>query len=106
MKTKKPNAELVWKQMEDDLVPRLRLGIIEHLIYCHLLRHSLLEGKRQVRFSIARLGRNIRVCHTTTRLAVGRLVQQGVLRMVEFSRAGRLLEVRLPEEILPDHPLK
>src|SRR5215467_11066465 len=24
MKTKKPNAELVWKQMEDDVVPRLR----------------------------------------------------------------------------------
>ena len=106
MKTQKPNAEFVWKQMEDQVVPRLQLGVIEHLIYCHLLRHTLLEGKRQFRFSIAWLGQNIRVCHTTARLAVLRLVELGVLRMIEFSKAGRLMEVRLPEEILAEHPLK
>jgi hypothetical protein len=47
MKTKKPNAELVWKQMEDLVVPRLRMSLIERPVYSYLLRHSYLQGKRQ-----------------------------------------------------------
>jgi len=44
MKNKKPNAELIWKQLEDLLVPRLRLSVIDRTVYSHLLRHSRLEG--------------------------------------------------------------
>src|SRR5260370_1230240 len=58
MKNKKPNAELVWKQLEDLLAPRLRLSVIDRTVYSHLLRHSRLEGKLRLRFSILRLGRN------------------------------------------------
>ncbi len=45
MKAKKPNAELVWKQLEDQLATRLRLSVIERTVYAYLLRHSRLEGK-------------------------------------------------------------
>jgi len=61
MKNKKPNAELVWKQLEDLLVPRLNLSVIERTVYSHLLRHSRLEGKLRLRFSIRWLAHNIRL---------------------------------------------
>src|SRR5882672_654125 len=51
MKTKKPNAELVYKQIEDLLVSRLRLSSTDRAVYAHLLRHTRLEGKLRLRFS-------------------------------------------------------
>ena len=52
MKAKKPNAELVWKQLEDILAPQLRLSVFDRTVYSHLLRHSRLEAKLRLRFSI------------------------------------------------------
>ena len=99
MKNKKPNAALVWKQLEDQVVPRLRLSVIDRAVYSHLLRHSRLEGKLRLRFSLMRLGRNIRLCTWTVRKAVRRLAAYGALRVVRRSKAGHVVEVRLPEEI-------
>ena len=99
MKNKKPNAELVWKQLEDLLAPRLRLSVIDRAVYSHLLRHSRLEGKLRLRFSILWLGRNIRVSTGPVRDAVRRLVSHGALRVVQRSKAGHVVEVRLPGEI-------
>ncbi len=73
MKNKKPNAALIWKQFEDLVVPRLRLSVIDRAVYSHLLRHS--------------------------RLDVCRLLDHGALRLVERTKAGHVVEVRLPEEI-------
>jgi len=99
MKNKKPNAELVWKQLEDLLAPRLRLSAIQRTLYAHLLRHSRLEGKLRLRFSIRWLGRNIRASTGSVRAGVRRLVAQGALRLVQRSKAGHVVEVRLPDEI-------
>ena len=99
MKTKKPNAELVWKQVEDLLVPRLRLSVIDRTVYSHLLRHTRLEGKLRLRFSIVWLARNIRLSTGPVREGVGRLVSQGALRLIQRSKAGHVVEVRLPGEI-------
>jgi hypothetical protein len=66
MKNIKPNAELVWKQFEDLVVPRLRLNIVDRAVYSHLLRHSRLEGKVRLQFSIPWLARAARL--TTTRI--------------------------------------
>lgn len=99
MKTKKPNAELVWKQLEDLLVPRLRLSVIDRTVYSHLLRHTRLEGKLRLRFSIQWLARNIRLSTGPVREGVRRLVSQGALRLVQRSKAGHVVEVRLPGEI-------
>ncbi len=99
MTNKKPNAELVWKQLEDLLAPRLRLSAIDRTVYAHLLRHIRLEGKLRLHFSIPWLGRNIRLSLTPVRKAVRRLVTHGALRLVQRSKAGHVVEVRLPEEI-------
>jgi 5-methylcytosine-specific restriction endonuclease McrA len=99
MKTKKPNAEQIWKHFEDFLVPRLRLSVIDRAVYSHLLRHSHLEGRRRLRFSIAWLARGARLSDSPTREAVRRLVAHGALRLVQRSKAGHVVEVRLPEEI-------
>ncbi len=99
MKTKKPNAELVWKQIEDQLVPRLPMSTTDRAVYAHLVRHSRLEGKRQLRFSIKWLARGTRLTLDPVRQAVRRLVGHGALGLLERSKAGHIVEVRLPEEI-------
>jgi len=98
MKTKKPNAELVWKQLEDLLAPRLRLSVFDRTVYSHLLRHSRLEGKLRLRFSILGLARNLRLSPATIRVGVRRLIAHGALRLLQ-RKAGHLVEVRLPGEI-------
>jgi hypothetical protein len=99
MTNKKPNAELVWKQLEDQVVPRLRLSVIERAVYSHLLRHSRLEGKQRLRFSVMRLARNIGLTTMPVRNAVRRLAAYGALRVVRRSNAGHVVKVRLPDEI-------
>jgi len=104
MKNKKTNARLVWKQFEDSLVPRLRLSVIDRAAYSHLLRHSRLEGKLRIRFSLAWLARGMRLSVPSAREAVRRLIELGALRLVERSKAGHVVEVRLPEEIRAARP--
>jgi HNH endonuclease len=99
MKNRRINPGLVWKQFEDALAPRLRFSTIDRAVYSHLVRHSRLEGKRQVRFSIVWLARGIRVSASPTRLAVRRLMEHDALRLIERTKAGHVVEVRLPEEI-------
>lgn len=104
MNRKKPNAEHVWKQMEDFIFPRLRMSVLDRSVYSHLLRHSRLEGKLRLRFSILWIARAVHVSGGPAREAVRRLVAHGALRLVERSKAGHLAEVRLPEEILAAGP--
>lgn len=99
MKNKKPNAELLWKQIEDLVVPRLSLSAVDRVVYWHLLRHSHLEGKARLSFSIKWLARGVRFSVDTARQAVRRLVEQGALSLLERSKAGHVVLVRLPEEI-------
>lgn len=96
---KKVDAATLWRQVEDVLVPGLGLSVIDHVVYLHLLRHSRLEGKRRLKFSIPWLAHNIRLSTCPTREAVRRLAGRGVLRLIERSKAGHVVEVRLPEEI-------
>jgi hypothetical protein len=101
MKNNKPPAELVWKQLEDVLVARLGLNLTERAVYAHLLRHSRLEGKRQLRFSIVWLARSVRLSDQPARHAVRSLAAKGALRLVDRTQAGHLVEVFLPDEIHP-----
>jgi 5-methylcytosine-specific restriction endonuclease McrA len=94
-----PKAAEVWKQMEDVLAPRLRLSVLDRSVYSHLLRHSRLEGKLRLRSSIQWLARAVRVSGGPAREAVRRLLALGALRLVERTKAGHLVEVRLPDEI-------
>jgi 5-methylcytosine-specific restriction endonuclease McrA len=104
MKTKELNGVHVWKQLEDVMVPRLRLSVTEHAVYSHLVRHSRLEGKLRAQFSILGLARHIGRSTGPARDAVRRLVELGALRLVERSKTGYVVEVRLPEEIRAARP--
>src|SRR3989475_11070295 len=99
MKNKKLNAVHVWKQLEDLAVPRLHLSVFDRAVYSHLLRHSRLEGRLQLRFSILWLARGAGLSGWAARIAVRSLVAKGALRLAERSRAGHVGKVRLPEEI-------
>jgi 5-methylcytosine-specific restriction endonuclease McrA len=104
MKNKKINAALVWKQVEDLLVPRLRLSVTDRVVYYHLVRHSRLEGKLQFRFSMAWLTRGTFISGSAARRAVHRLIDYGAFRLVQRSKVGHLVEVRLPDEIPATQP--
>jgi len=55
-----------------------------------------LEGKLKLRFSIPWLARGVGLCGNSVRWAVRRLISRGVLRLAERSKAGHVVEVRLP----------
>jgi HNH endonuclease len=95
----KPNAEQVWKEFEDVLVPRLNLSLTERVIYSHLVRHSRLEGRLRFRFSIPWLARGAGLTGNPARWAVRRLIARGALRLIERSKSGHTVEVLVPSEI-------
>jgi len=99
MKHEKINAVEVCKELEDVLAPRLKLSALERAIYSHLFRHSRLEGKSRLRFSILWLANNMGVRGKSVRTAVRRLIHKGALRLIERSNLGHLVEVRLPSEV-------
>ncbi len=94
----KLDASQIWKQMEDLVVPRLRLTIVERAACYHLIRHSRLEGRRRLHFSMSWLSRGTRVSPGALRAAIRSLSAKGILRVLERSKAGHLVEVRLPGE--------
>jgi hypothetical protein len=62
MKRKLPNGTLVWKQLDDRVVPNLHLNVVDRAVYSHLLRHSRLEGQRRLHFNLGWLAKGVRVC--------------------------------------------
>jgi HNH endonuclease len=99
MKNKKLNVGQVWKQFDDVLAPGLRLSPVDRAVYSHLFRHSRLEGKRCIQFSMHWLARGVCLSAGPVRRAVRRLIASGALRLVERNQTGHFVEVRLPEEI-------
>jgi hypothetical protein len=99
MKNTELNTTLVWKQFVDSLIPGLRLSLTERAVYLHLLRHSHVEGKPQLRFSIRCLARDARLSAWVSRKAVRSLIAKGALRLAERSKAGHFVEVLLPDQI-------
>ncbi|MBI3663259.1 MAG: HNH endonuclease [Acidobacteria bacterium] len=89
----------VCKDIEDHLVPYLRLGSGERAMYYHLLRHSRAEGKRVALISNRRLGSSFGTSSTTARFHLRHLAEKGCIRITDRSLAGHTLDVLLPHEI-------
>ena len=106
MKSKKLSPKLLWMQFEDVLVPRLNLTVWDRAVYSHLLRHSLLEGKLRLRFSVMAVAAKLRLSNGPVRQAVRRLDELGALRLLERSKTGHFVEMRLPDEIRALHAAK
>lgn len=101
MKNEKANAEVAWKQMADLLVPRMRLSVVDRAIYFHLVRHSRLEGKMRLHFSIYWLAGGTLVSSQTARESVRRLVDNGALRLVERTNWDMWWKCGCPTRFLP-----
>src|SRR5713101_1025357 len=99
MKHEKIDAVEVCKELEDVLAPRLKLSVLDRAVYLHLLRHSRFEGKPRLRFTILWLANNMGLTARRVRQAVRRLVDNNVLRLIERSNIGHLVQVRLPGEV-------
>src|SRR5216684_2238318 len=99
MKHEKIDAVEVCKELEDVLAPRLKLAVLDRAVYLHLLRHSHFEGKPRLRFTILWLADNMGVTARRVRQAVRRLVDNNVLRLIERSNIGHLVQVRSPGEV-------
>ncbi len=106
MLNKKLNAKLLWMQFEDVLAPRLGLTVKERAVYSYLLRHSLVVGKLRLQFAVMSLARTLGLSIGATRQAVRRLDELGALRVLERSKTGHLVEMRLPEKIRALRPGK
>src|SRR5579859_3512941 len=99
MQTKKVNVKFLWMQFEDVLAPRLGLTVWDRAVYSYLLRHSLVVGKFRLHFAVMNVARDLGLSNGPVRQAVRRLDELGALRLLERSKAGHLVEMRLPEEI-------
>jgi hypothetical protein len=100
MNNEKLDAVQVWKQMEDLLAPQFHFSLADRVIYSYLFRHSRLEGKLQLKFSISWLARGVGLSMKFTRDTVRRLIARGVLHLVECNcRSQHVVRVRLPLEV-------
>jgi 5-methylcytosine-specific restriction endonuclease McrA len=99
MKNKKPNAARTWKHLDDFVVPKLALNVLDRAVYSYLLRHSHLEGRRRLHFSLPWLASGVRISKGGARTAIRRLLDRRVLRRIERTWDGQVVEVLLPEEI-------
>src|SRR4029077_16362031 len=106
MKPKKLNPKLLWMQFEDVLAPRLGLTSWDRAVYSYLLRHSLVVGKLQLHFAVMSVARALRLSNGPVRQAVRRLDELGALRLLDRSKTGHLVEMRLPEQIRAVRPGK
>ncbi len=106
MKPKKLNPKLLWMQFEDVLAPRLGLTVWDRAVYSYLLRHSLVVGKLRLHFAVMSVARDLRLSNGPVRQAVRRLDELGALRLLERSKTGHLVEMRLPEQIRAVRPGK
>ena len=99
MNNKKPNAERLWKELEDTVVPTLGFSPVDRIVYGCLLRHSLLEGKPHVRFSIKWLAQRTNLSTGAVRPSVRRLAVRGALRLLQRTKKGHFVRVVSPREI-------
>src|SRR3989442_14762620 len=106
MLNKKLNVKLLWMQFEDVLAPRLGLTVWDRAVYSYLLRHSLVVGKLRLHFAVLSVARDLGLSNGPVRQAVRRLDALGALRLLERSKTGPLVEMRLPEQIRALRPAK
>ncbi len=106
MLNKTLNAKLLWMQFEDVLAPRLGLTVWDRAVYSYLLRHSLVVGKLRLHFAVMSVARDLGLSNGPVRQAVRRLDELGALRLLERSKTGHVVEMRLPEQIRAVRPGK
>ena len=88
----------IYKDIEDRLAPQLDLDAWERTAYYHLLRHTRLESKQSVLFSIGPLSKVIPLSDYKVREVLRALDRKGCTKNL-VTRRGYEVTVYLPSEI-------
>jgi hypothetical protein len=100
MKTQKLDVAQVWKEFEDHLAPRLNFSVYDRAVYSFLIRHTYLEDKPKLQFSLGWMGHFLGMSKTGARNSLRRLVAKGVVRLVlRSAQAHHVISVNLPSEV-------
>lgn len=93
------NLEQVIIQIEDHMVPRLKLDVGEARLYYHLLRHSRLVGNHDVLISVAQIAEVLNCSKNTVKPRLRTLQDKKVIDVTNTGWAGTRIKVFLPTEI-------
>ena len=88
----------MWMDIEDHLIPFLKLNAHERSVYYHLFRHSRVLGNRTVAVSIDSLARATGLS-TQVRKHLRKLEAKGAVRIVKKGGQGTTVEIFAPAEI-------
>lgn len=100
------SIEKLIQEIEDHVVPRLRLDIGEARLYYHLLRHSRLIDKHEAVVSVAQLCDAMNCSKNAVKPRLRTLEEKRVIEITNTGWAGTTLKVFLPQEIpgaMPEH---
>lgn len=87
------------KNIEDYLIPKLRLDHVERALYYHLFRHTRVIGKEASLFGLLSLSEASGISESTVRERIRALHEKGCIKIDDRSGKGHLLRVFLPEEV-------
>jgi hypothetical protein len=93
------NSDHIIIEIEDYLVPRLKLDLGEARLYYHLFRHSRLVGKHDVLVSVAELSEAFNCSPNAVKPRLRSLQDKGVIAVTNTGWAGTRIKVLLPAEI-------
>ena len=88
-----------FKNIEDYLIPKLKLDAIERSLYYHLLRHTRIIGREGSLFGILSLSEASGISESTVRERIRILHGKGRIKIEERSGKGHFVRVFLPDEI-------
>lgn len=86
-------------EIEDHVVPRLKLDVGEARLYYHLLRHSRFAGKHDVLISVGQLAEVLNCSKNTVKPRLRTLQDKKVIDVINTGWAGTRIKVFLPREI-------
>jgi len=87
------------KEIEDYLMPRLKLNPYERSLYYYLLRHSRVIGNSEVLVAIKPLSTALGFSEWSARENLRSMDKKGCIKIVERGKDGTKVSVLLPREI-------
>ena len=93
------NNDKIIKEIEDYLVPRLKLDLGEARLYYHLFRHSRLVGKHDVLVSVTQLSEVLNCSKNAVKPRLRSLQDKGIIAVTNTGWAGTRIKILLPAEI-------
>src|SRR3989344_3746953 len=89
----------IYKDVEDYLIPFLKLDTYERSLYYYLLRQTRLIDKNETIFVISTAPQNVGITDFSARDRLRKMDKKGCIKILEVRRDGLKIAVFLPNEI-------